>query len=334
MSPDLLFKAVALLGGLGFLLGLVLTFAATRFRVKRDEKEEAILSALPNANCGACGFPGCAGFAESVARGEADPFGCPVSDAETREKIAQILGIESKPKEREIAVLICQGGEKECGRRFNLRGEKDCRSVALLHSGDKECPYACLGYGHCVKVCPFSAIRMGENSLPVIDEEKCTGCGICVRECPKKVLRLLPKSKLVYLACVSPEKGKEVRDKCSVGCFACGICVKVCPYSALKMENNLPVMDFSLCTDCGICVHKCPTKSYRDRAKARPYAMISTACDGCGECVKVCQFKAIEGKPQERHRVIIEKCIGCGECFKVCPIKAITMVGALGYAYK
>ncbi|MEO0116922.1 MAG: 4Fe-4S binding protein [candidate division WOR-3 bacterium] len=331
---NLVLSGLFVLGGLGFLMGMILVLAATRFRVRVDERLKEILNLLPNANCGGCGFPGCAAFAERLLEEGVSLSLCSVLGEENRVKIAEILGREEVVPEKKIAVLVCQGGKKECARKFFLRGKRDCRSVALLHSGDKRCDFACLGYGHCVTVCPFGAIRMGENELPIIDEEKCTGCGICVRECPKQVLRLIPKTKLVYLACVSTNKGREVREVCRVGCFACGICIKVCPYNALHLENNLPVMDFSLCTDCGICVHKCPTKSYVDRAKARPYAMISTACDGCGECVKVCQFQAIEGKIGERHKVIIEKCIGCGECFKVCPIKAITMVGALGYAYK
>ncbi len=334
MNTNLLLTAILLLGGLGFLMGILLSFAHSKLRVEINAKVAQIRDYVPGANCGACGFPGCEAFAEAVAKGEADPFGCPVSDEDVRGRIAEIMGVKPEAKESKVAVLRCQGGKEECQRRFLYDGEKDCRTVSLLFSGDKECVYACVGYGHCVKVCPFGAIRMTENLLPEIDEDKCTGCGICVAECPKKVLFLIPRSKLVYLACVSRDKGRQVRDVCAVGCFACGICIKVCPEKALKMENNLPEMDYTLCTDCGICVHKCPTRSYLDRAKARPYAMISTACNGCGECVKVCQFKAIEGELGSRHKVIVERCIGCGECFKVCPIKAITMVGALGYVHK
>ncbi len=333
MSGDLIIRAISILGGLGFLMAIILVLAHSKLRVETDERLVQVINALPGANCGACGFPGCGAFAEKVVKGEVSPFGCPVANDEMREKIAEILGVESEGKEREIAVLICQGGKENCPRKFKFVGRKDCHTVSRFFSGDKECVYACVGYGSCVAVCPFGAIRMGEDELPIIDEEKCTGCGICVKECPQKVLKLIPKTKLVYLACVSQDKGREVREVCKVGCFACGICIKVCPTNALKMVGNLPEMDFNLCTDCGICVHKCPTKSYVDRAKARPYAMISTACDGCGECVKVCQFNAIEGEPKSRHKVIVDKCIGCGECFKVCPIKAITMVGALGYVY-
>ena len=119
----------------------------------------------------------------------------------------------------------------------------DCRQAYILHGGNKSCVFGCVGFGHCAMVCPFGAIKIGENHLPIINEKKCNGCGICVKECPKKTLRLIPRTKLVHLACVSRDKGSAVKDICTVGCFACNICVKVCPYNALKMENNLPMMD-------------------------------------------------------------------------------------------
>jgi ferredoxin len=143
---------------------------------------------------------------------------------------------------------------------------------------------------------------------------------------------LLPRTKLVYLACVSHDKGRAAKDVCRVGCTACGLCVKNCPTGALALVNNLPVMDFEKCIDCGICVHKCPTKSYVDRAPGRPKATINPNCNGCGDCVKVCKFKAIEGETDAQHRVLADKCIGCGECRKVCKADAIQMVGALGHA--
>ena len=175
---------------------------------------------------------------------------------------------------------------------------------------------------------------MGESGLPVIDERKCTGCGKCVNECPKQTLLLIPRSKLVFLACVSHDRGKTVKDVCRVGCIACNLCVKVCPAQALTMDKNLPVMDFERCIDCGICVHKCPTGSFIDRAPGRPRAVINPRCDGCQACVEACPFKAIEGDPGGQHRIVAGRCIGCGECRKVCPVAAIDMVGALGHSGK
>jgi electron transport complex protein RnfB len=327
-------KSIIGLGGLSLIFAAVLAIAFKKLAVHVSEKEEKIRALLPGANCGACGFPGCDAYAHALAEkiGEYPPNLCTVGGPETTKQIGEILGIEVEVTEPMVCVLRCRGGKEESAEKFDYHGPGDCRSNYILLGGNKACQYGCLGGGHCVTVCPFGAIRMGSNHLPIIDPNKCTACGICVKECPRQVLELIPRSQLVYLACKNPDKGKAVKQVCTAGCIGCTLCVKVCPYEgAIAMDGNIPVMDFKKCTSCGICFNKCPTQSFIDRAKARPYAIISPKCNGCGECVKVCQFKAIEGEPGKRHTVIKDKCIGCGRCFEVCPIKVITMAGALGY---
>lgn len=327
-------KALAGLGGLGLLLGIVLAVAASKLAVKVDPREERIRGILPGANCGGCGFPGCDGYAAAVVAGKAPTNACPVGGSDVARRVAEVMGQEATESEPLVAKLICRGGTGQAPRRFEYQGATNCRQAALLLGGPKACIYGCIGMGHCVTVCPFGAIRLGDDNLPVIDEKKCTGCGACVRECPKHVLRLLPASKLVYLACASHDKGRAVKAVCKVGCIGCGLCVKNCPVEALALVDNLPVMDEAKCIDCGICVHKCPTRSFIDRAKGRPRAVINNECNGCTLCItKACKFKAIEGEPKQKHRVITEKCIGCGECVRVCPKDAIDMVGALGHTY-
>ncbi len=328
-------KSIIGLGGLSLVFGIILAVAFKKLAVQISEKEKKIRDLLPGANCGACGFPGCDAYAHALAEqtGEYPANLCTVGGSETTQKIAEILGVEVEETEPKVCVLRCNGGCKEAIEKFDYVGPGDCRSNYILLGGNKACEYGCLGGGHCVEVCPFDAISMGPNHLPIIDPEKCTACGICVMECPRQVLELIPRSQLIYLACKTKDKGKAVKQVCTVGCIGCQMCVKVCPYpGAIAMDGNLPKMDYEKCTSCGICFNKCPTNSFIDRAKARPYAIISPKCDGCGECVKVCQFKAIEGEPGKRHVVIKDKCVGCGRCFEVCPIKVITMAGALGYA--
>lgn len=335
MNLTEIIKAVAGLGGLSLVFAIILAVAFKKLAVKVSEEERKIKELLPGANCGACGFPGCEAYAKALAEktGEYAPNLCTVGGSETAQEIGKILGIEVAETEPKVCVLRCMGGRDEAVERFEYVGPGDCRSNHILLGGNKACPYGCLGGGHCVSVCPFKAIRMGPDHLPVIDSEKCTACGICVKECPKQVLELIPRSQLIYVACKSLDKGKAVKNVCKVGCIGCNMCVKVCPYEgAIAMDGNLPVMNYEKCTSCGICHNKCPTKSFIDRAPARPHATISQQCDGCGECVKVCLFKAIEGEPGKKHAVIKDKCMGCGRCFEVCPIKAVTMIGALGYA--
>ncbi len=324
-----LILGLLVMGGLGLLLSLILVMAYIKLNVPPNPLEEKLRKILPGANCGGCGFPGCDAYAESLAKGESPPDLCPVGGPSLAQEIAKIIGKEAGEVKKMIAVSTCKGGDNYCSRSFEYRGITTCRAAHVSGGGGKDCVYGCLGYGDCEEACPFNAITMSEYRIPIVDPEKCTGCGICVEVCPRDVMQLIPADKAVYLACRSLEKGVAVKNICKVGCFACGICVRVCPYDALKMEGNIPVMDFDKCTDCGICVAKCPTDSYIDRIPERPKAVIGDRCKGHGECVKVCQFKAIEGEPGQKHRVIPEKCIGCGECEKVCPEKAITMEGGI-----
>ncbi|MBW2618646.1 MAG: FAD-dependent oxidoreductase, partial [Deltaproteobacteria bacterium] len=73
---------------------------------------------------------------------------------------------------------------------YDYDGVADCRAATLLGGGQKVCQVGCLGLGSCVAACPFDAIRLGDDGLPVIDWNRCTGCGVCVRVCPKNVLTL------------------------------------------------------------------------------------------------------------------------------------------------
>jgi electron transport complex protein RnfB len=230
-----------------------------------------------------------------------------------------------------VSVLRCKGSLTEAPALFENLGPTDCRQQYILYGGNKACSFGCLGGFHCVGVCPKRAISKGPAGLPEIDTNKCVGCGKCVQECPRRVLELSVRSPLIYLACNS-RTGAMIKDVCSVGCTACAVCVEECPHpGAIAIAENHARINYEKCTSCGICHQKCPPNSFLDRARTRPYALISLQCDGCGDCKRLCQFEAIQGKLGKRHQVSKEKCIGCGRCFEVCPIRVITMVGALGY---
>ncbi|MFH0732169.1 MAG: RnfABCDGE type electron transport complex subunit B [Candidatus Omnitrophota bacterium] len=246
------------LGGLGLIFGLWLAFALKIFHVETDPRAEQILKILPGANCGACGFAGCQGFAEALIRGKTELSCCALCGNEMRERLGTILGVEATQKIKRLATLKCGGGTR-CADKYDYSGPETCMAAEMLLGGNKACHYACLGFGDCKLVCPFNAITMGEDRLPSINPEKCTACGKCVTACPKKVLVLTLFDKLYHIKCSSRDKGAKVMKICKVGCIACGKCATTCPTKAIVIKDNLAVIDYEKCINCGACFKVCPT---------------------------------------------------------------------------
>ncbi len=328
--------AVLALGILGFIFGAVLSFASKKFEVKIDPKIEQTLELLPGANCGGCGFPGCAGFAEAIVTKGAAPTLCPVMAAENRKKIEDLLGLnkidapEKKPVYK-AALVKCNGLDTDEYKKFEYMGVPNCQAAVLLQNGPWLCPHRCMGLGSCVAACPFDAIKIGPHHLPEVNEDKCVACGKCVLACPKQLIELVDKEKTVHVKCNSTDRGAEVRKVCKVGCIACGLCVKVCAYDAIKVENNLAHIDYEKCVGCGACVAKCPQKTIimedKPNFKGRVAEIDEAACIGCTICFKVCKFSAVNGgTPKEKHSIIPGKCVGCGLCAEKCPKKCIKMI--------
>ena len=247
------------LGAVGLLLGLGLSIAHRKLAVPMDPRQKAVLDALPSVNCGACGMPGCSGYAEGIVRENMPVNKCTVGGSETAQAIARIMGVEASESVAQRAYVLCQGDRETCLARFEYKGIETCPAAHLIASGHKACTYGCLGLGSCVEVCPFDAITMGDNGLPIVDRDLCTACGKCVATCPRNIIKILPDGIPVIALCSNRDRGGSIRKLCKLGCTGCSACVKACPEDAIVMENNLPIIDYDKCTACGACVEKCPT---------------------------------------------------------------------------
>ena len=248
---------LGILFAIALVFGVILSYAGKKLEVKVDEKEEEVLSLLANANCGACGYPGCSGFAKALCEGKAELNMCSATPGENKKKIAGILGIDAGDTGEKRIVVACGGG-LICKDKFEYIGYEDCAMALQTAGGNKACSNGCMGFGNCAKVCPSQAIDIKDNRAEI--NSNCTKCQSCVKTCPIHIIKAIPENAKVYIKCSSHKKGKEVMDVCKSGCIACGMCVRICPFGAIVMEDNLPVIDYDKCTGCGACADKCPTK--------------------------------------------------------------------------
>ena len=227
--------------------------------VEEDPRIEATNLMLPGTNCGACGFPGCAGLAEAIVDGSALPGKCTVMTEDEREALASFLGVDAGAEEKVVARLACAGGINVARNRAHYEGIETCRGASLIAGGGKACFWGCLGIGDCETVCDFDAIVMNEHELPVVIEDRCTACGDCVDACPKDLFSLHPVSHRLWVACMNLEQGDAVLDDCDVGCDACGRCAADAPNGLITMVDNLPVVDYTRNHNARHSIDRCPT---------------------------------------------------------------------------
>ena len=247
-----------LLGVIALICAIILTLSNRFFGVKEDETAVAIRACLPGANCGACGYTGCDGYAKALADGsEGKTNLCVPGGDKTAKEIAAILGVEAEDVIEQVAYVACNGNCGATEKKYDYKGFKSCVAANLLYDGDKTCNYACLGYGDCTRVCPKNAISV-EDGIAKVDPQKCIGCGMCVRECPNHIIKLVNDTVKVVVQCSNHDKGAVTRKLCTNGCIGCMKCQKACPNGAVKVENNLATIDYSLCTGCKACVEVCP----------------------------------------------------------------------------
>lgn len=259
---------LALMGIMGGVFGVLLAVASIVFRVHQDERIGKIRAALPGANCGGCGYPGCDGYASGVVNEGAPVNKCAPGGAKVAAVIAEIMGVNAGASVPVRAFLKCKGTCEASPRQLNYDGINDCRSAVTIPGGSPNaCPFGCIGMGTCVSVCQFGALSMGEDGLPKVDVSKCVGCGACVENCPKGLFTLVPVTADVIVACASHWRGPAVKSVCSAGCIGCTLCANKCPKKAITMDHDLAVINHDLCINCGLCAKLCPVKCIKTGEK-------------------------------------------------------------------
>ena len=265
--------AIAILGGMGLLLGVVLAIASKVFYVETDPRLDKLNECLPGANCGGCGYAGCGGYAEAVLNGEAPIGKCASGGNECAQEMAAIMGVEAAEVTRKVALVRCSG-EKSYDKDGNLtkgarvkaeyEGFHDCLSASKVGgNGPLSCKFGCLGYGSCVKACKYGAMSV-VNGVAKVDEDLCVGCMACATACPRNLIVAVEPDRNVVIACASLAKGAVTTRGCTVGCIGCSLCKKICPKDAITIERNLARIDYSKCDNCGLCATVCPKHLIKD----------------------------------------------------------------------
>lgn len=159
--------AILVVAGLALAFGLLLGFAAMKFRVEDDPVVERIDAILPQTQCGQCGYPGCRPYAEAIANGEADINQCPPGGEAGVRALAELLDREPKP----------------VGAEFGVEKPK---MLALI---DEQ---RCIGCTLCIQACPVDAIMGAAKQMHTVIDAECTGCELCVAPCPVDCIDMVP----------------------------------------------------------------------------------------------------------------------------------------------
>ncbi len=256
---DKLLIAVIILTAIGLLCAVLLVIAGKVMAVPVDETFEKVRACLPGANCGACGYAGCDGYADALAKGKTRNCAlCVPGAAKVAGEVAAVMGLEAGSVEKKVAFITCRGTCENTGDKFEYDGIGSCAAAELFYAGPGQCTFGCMGFGDCAAVCDQGAICI-ENGMAHINPALCIGCGKCAKACPNQLIDIIPANVPVYVTCGNREKGAMTRKRCKVGCIGCKKCEKICEAGAITVENNLAKIDYTKCTGCGKCAENCPS---------------------------------------------------------------------------
>ena len=300
-------SAVILCTIVGAVGAIILVAAAKFMAVEEDPRIEEVASCLAGANCGGCGYAGCADYAKAVVMDGVPCDKCAPGGPKAAAAIAKIMGGEASAVEKK-AVVQCQGSSEHCKPAYDYKGIQTCAAAATLYGGPKTCSFACIGLGDCTKVCKFDAIHIVDG-VAKVDKDKCTGCGACANICPKKVIMIDaggPRKPVVM--CSNKDKGAVANKLCTTSCIACGMCERTCKFDAIHVVDGVARVDYDKCKGCGMCAQKCPKKIILFPLKDDPYPpkpVVKPAAPAAKPAVAAApaakpEAKAEEAKPETK----------------------------------
>ena len=253
-------SAIMIISGIGIIAAVILVLAAKFMHVEEDERIGKVVECLPGANCGACGYAGCADYAKAIVEADAELNLCIPGGADAAAGAAKVMGKTAGATAAFRAVVACQGFDCNTNKKYEYQGVTSCAAASKMFAGPSACAFGCVGFGDCVNVCKFDALQI-VNGVALVNMEKCTGCGACAKACPKSIIHMIPDDVNPVVLCQNTDKGAQTRKVCSTGCIGCMKCTKFCPTNAISVSNNLAVIDQDLCIACMQCADECPVNA-------------------------------------------------------------------------
>jgi NADPH-dependent glutamate synthase beta subunit-like oxidoreductase len=199
--------------GLGAVCGIVLGAASRIFYVWEDPRIAQVEATFAGANCGGCGYAGCAAAAVAVVGGKAPPSVCIVGGPDSAQGAAAVMGMEVGMAEPLKSYNTCTGGDR-AANKFEYVGVNTCSAQSVMSGGQRECSVGCVGWGDCVRACMFGALDMGPEGFPVVNKEKCVGCGVCEQICPKGIMNVQTASQRILHFNQSDDRLAPCRQTC------------------------------------------------------------------------------------------------------------------------
>lgn len=254
---DILIAFLVMLG-VALVAGILITVFSHFFAVPENPLKAEIRECLPGINCGACGYKGCDDYAAALAEGGVAPNLCIPGAQSVADEIGGILGVEAEPFKDVVAFVSCNGNCEATSKIAEYEGVSSCYAASMIYGGNNSCRFGCLGFGDCAAACPAKAICI-KDGIAHVNTARCLGCGLCTRTCPKGIINMIPQETATVVMCSNKQKGADAKKACKNACIGCKKCEKACPHDAVKVIDNVAVIDYEKCVHCEACVKECPT---------------------------------------------------------------------------